>query len=118
MSNPVQPLNPLQSALVQSNAIHENRFIGSLRAIDATLNYMTGGLQDETWSARWARWALMNPKTDEEKMQHNFGVFACHALDLAQDDHGYRAILGDEAHAEEVVKTEQQAIQQAQQEGQ
>lgn len=114
MSNPVTPLSPLQAALAQQHALNENYFIRAARELDVMLNVDTDGLPDETISARWARWATQEPKNEMQRMQKHFGIFACHALNIAQPDHGDRALYGDQAHAEKVVETEKAAEAQVQ----
>lgn len=108
MSNPVQPLSPAQTALARMHAERENFFFRALREIDVMLNVDTDGLPGQTLSARWAGWAVQTPSNELERAQKNFGVFACHALNIAQPDHGALAVAGDEAHGEKLAEAEKQ----------
>lgn len=101
------PLTKAQTAAAGLHAIHERYLVRLLRETDVLLNVATDGLADETLSARWGRWAAMNPTDRLESAQHEFGQFACHFLDLFQHDHDAKAVAGDAAHAALVVRTEQ-----------
>lgn len=73
----------------------------SLVALDQFVNVITGGLPDETISARSQRAADRGNK---------FGKFMCWWLGKIQKDHGHRAEQGDLNRAEAVEKTEEQAL--------
>lgn len=107
-TNPVTPLSPDQTVMAQMRALHQNFFIRALREVDVMLNVDTDGLPGQTLSARWAGWAIQKPTNELQRAQKNFGVFACHVLNIAQPDHGALAIVGDEAHGEKLAETEAQ----------
>ena len=73
----------------------------SLVALDQFVNVVTGGLPDETISARSQRAADRG---------NWFGKFMCWWLGKIQTDHGHKAEQGDLARAEEVEKTEAAAL--------
>jgi hypothetical protein len=105
MSDPVQPLNPQETATAESNTLHEDYVHRVLVALDQDVNVDTGGVPDETISSRMARWA------NTHGPRKHIGRFMCRFLNLFQKDHGAHAEAGDYARGEEVAKLEQAAGQ-------
>jgi len=102
MSNPVTPLNAEQTKQAELDAENEPYPVRVAEALDVDLNVDTGGLQDETLSARFARWAYT-----KKGVRGGIGRLMCRALNLAQNDHGAHAVAGAVGHAEKVIETEQ-----------
>jgi len=102
MSDPVTPLSPEQTQQAEMDAENEPYPVRVAEALDVDLNVDTGGLQDETLSARFARWAYT-----KKGVRGAVGRFMCRALNIAQKDHGAHAVAGAVGHAEKVIEAEQ-----------
>lgn len=98
MSDGVVPLTPSQIATQEAQASKEGYLERNLIALDKEGNTLTGGLSDETLSARWARAAERGNK---------FGIVASKILDLFQKNHGPRAQAGDVERAKAVEALEE-----------
>jgi hypothetical protein len=100
-TDPIQPLDPDQTALAEQQATHHNFLMRNLVSLDDELNVLTGGLPDETVSARMARW-----DTEDKGIKHEVGEIMSKGLDLFEKDHGAKAEAGDDARAREVEQVE------------
>lgn len=98
MENPAQSLSLEQTATQEAQAASEGYVKRDLIAIDQTANVFTGGLPDETISARLAR---------ASKNGSKIGKIGSAILNLFQKDHGAKAVAGDEERAANIVAAEQ-----------
>ncbi len=95
------PLTPGQIAFNQQQAAHEDYLRRVLVAFDEFSNVATGGLPDETISARAQRLSAQG---------NEFAMLLTRALDELQPSHGRTAEAGDLQRAETVVAVEQAAL--------
>lgn len=102
-TNPVQPLPPAQFQAEAQAASQESYLHKVLVSLDVLSNVVGGGIPDETISSRMARWA-----TENQGFREAFGLFACHALNMVEKDHGAIAEARDLARAQAVQKIEQE----------
>lgn len=94
-------LTPAEIAEYEQHADRESWAHKDLVAFDQFLNVITGGLPDETISARSQRLADAGNK---------FGKFMIWWLDKIQARHGQRAQAGDLARSEQVEDTEAESL--------
>lgn len=104
MSDPVTPLNSKQTAAQESKAASEGYFKRILVGLDQNINVDTGGLPDETISARAARLAA-----NGKGFAGLYGRWMCGFLNLFQRNHGPKAVAGDAARAAKVLQTENES---------
>lgn len=102
MSEPITPLNPQQTAAQEQKAASEGYFKRILVCLDQDINVDTGGLPDETISARAARLAA-----NGKGFSGFYGRWMCRFLNLWQKNHGPKAIAGDDARARRVAAIEE-----------
>ena len=102
MSDPIQPLTPQQQTDAQASVAHEGYIRRVLVALDIFANVLSDGHEDETISARMARW-------DKEPtgVRHDVGQLISEGLALIQPNHGALAEAGDLERAEEVIRMEE-----------
>lgn len=104
MSDPITPLTPEQIALQEAHASQEGYIKRDLIGFDQFINVLMDGSPDETISSRMARWA-----TEETGLKQAIGSAVSRGLDLAQPDHGAKAMAGDLERADNVAAIEQKA---------
>jgi hypothetical protein len=97
MSDGIVPLTPVQVQQQETQAAGEGYVKRALIAVDDLGNVLTGGMPDETISARAARDAVKHEVV---------GEIVSKTLDILQRDHGAKAIAGDEERAAAVAKVE------------
>lgn len=102
--NPIAPLNPKQTATQEAKAASEGYFKRILVGLDQGINVDTGGLPDETISARAARLAA-----NGKGFSGFYGRWMCRFLNLFQRNHGPKAVAGDAARAARVLQTENES---------
>lgn len=102
MSNPIKPLSEKQTVAQEAKAATERYFERILVSEDDQINVDTGGLPDETISARAARLALSG-----KGIGGFYGRLMSRFLNLFQRDHGAKAIAGDDARARKVEAVEE-----------
>lgn len=90
MSDPIQPLTPEQIALAEARAAHEGYIRRCLVALDQFANVIADGIPDMTISSR-AAIADQQGKT--------WGKGLSRLLALFQENHGMKAMAGDESRA-------------------
>jgi hypothetical protein len=95
------PLTPGQIAFNAQQAAHEGYIRRVLVAFDQFTNTATGGLPDETISARAQRLSAQG---------NEFAMLLTRALDELQPSHGRTAEAGDLERAQAVVAVEQAAL--------
>jgi len=102
-------LTPAQIEQAERNAARESYPHRVLVALDQDVNVDTGGLPDETISARVRRISDAHPG-----WSWNPGVWLAKALNaglnMIQKNHGQRAQAGDLERAEAVERTEEKAL--------
>lgn len=89
-TNGITPISVAQTVLQESQAGKESYLNRILIAFDQFINVIFNGHPDETISARSARAAF------EGKL---WGKIMSEFLDLFQEDHGAKAVAGDEERA-------------------
>lgn len=95
-------LTPEQIKKAESNAAKEGYLHRALVGLDQFINVITGGLPDETISARSQRAANKgNP----------FGKFMSWWLGKIQKNHGEKAQAGDEARADKIEDIETKSLE-------
>lgn len=97
MSGPTVPLTPSETAAKEAKALKEGYVHRALVGLDQFVNVLTGGLPDETISARSARAA---------EQGKGWGVAMSKFLNLFQANHGPKAQAGDAARAQRVTSVE------------
>lgn len=102
MNDPITPLTPQQTTLQEQRAGKEGYAKRDLIGLDQFVNVLADGDPDETISSRMARWS-----TEDSGLKKDIGDAMSAALDLAQKDHGAKAIAGDEDRAEKVAAIEE-----------
>lgn len=104
MKNPVTPLTPEQTAAQEASdkAYKTPYWIRVLKGADEEGNIITGGMFDETWSARFARWVL-----DRKGMTRKVGIIMCTWLGWIQPNHDVKAVADAVVDAENIIAVEE-----------